>query len=352
MTMASAAAPTSGSSNTTPPTNQNETRPSNWKVWLLASRPHTLTASISPVLVGHSLTVALYSPNSTALSWQWLLFCILIQLGTNLHNDYADFVMGADTHERVGQARATQKGWLSPQQTCAASTTTLVLALGIGLQMIFQQEQQQDVLLWFVVLSSVFNAVAYTGGPFPLGYIGLGSVSIAYSGLGDIFCFIYFGLVATLTIPYLQVYNGNYMETFQTMRPCFGPACSVGFLATAIIVVNNLRDRHTDVVAKKQTVAVRFGGTFCRVEYVVLLLLSYMIVVVTYMKQQQEKESNIGSTWLLLPLLSIPMAISQLKAVWTKEGSDLNPHVGGTARLQLVFCILLSLGMRLASTKR
>jgi 1,4-dihydroxy-2-naphthoate octaprenyltransferase len=262
---------------------------------------------------------------------------MLIQLGTNLHNDYADFVMGADTHQRVGQARATQKGWLTPQQTSAASTLLLGVALAIGLQLL--QDEWNDGILWFIILTSIFNAVAYTGGPFPLGYIGLGRVSIAYSGLGDVFCLLYFGLVATLTIPYLCVRKDlTYVETLQQLQPCLGAALAVGFLATAIIVVNNLRDRHTDVLAHKRTVAVRFGGTFCRMEYATLLLLSYMIVILEFVKYK--------NVWLLLPLLSMPLAVSQLQAVWTKDGADLNPHVGGTARLQLAYCILLSVGLR------
>jgi 1,4-dihydroxy-2-naphthoate octaprenyltransferase len=261
----------------------------------------------------------------------------LIQLGTNLHNDYADFVMGAETDQRVGQARATQKGWLSPEQTCAGSTLALTLAFAIGLQLIYKNGMY-DGLLWFIILSSIFDAVAYTEGPFLLGYIGLANVSIAYSGLGDVFCFFYFGLVATLTIPYLLCYNGDYDETWQRLSPCFGPALQLGFLATAIIVVNNLRDRHTDVHANKRTLAVRFGGTFCRVEYTVLLLLSYVFVI------QQYIQSN-DSNYRLLPFLSLPLAILEVQAIWTKEGADLNLHVGGTARLQLAFCILLSLGM-------
>jgi 1,4-dihydroxy-2-naphthoate octaprenyltransferase len=315
-----------------------------WRVWLLASRPHTLTASIAPVLVGHTCAAtSIITPGNTSLlrttTISWLLFCLLIQLGTNLHNDYADFVMGADTCKRVGQARATQKGWLSPQQTCAGSTLTLTLALAIGLQVIFEHTMM-DPVLWFIILSSIFNAVAYTGGPFPLGYIGMSNVSIAYSGLGDVFCFVYFGLVATLVIPYLSAYTGEFITSCQELKPFFGPSLQVGFLATAIIVVNNLRDRHTDVDANKRTVAVRFGGTFCRVEYTLLIVLSFAIVVNQYI------QSNSNSR-RLLPLLSLPLAVTEIKSIWIKDGADLNPHVGGTARLQLAFCILLSFGMML-----
>lgn len=318
----------------------NEPRPPMWKVWLLASRPHTLTASISPVLVGHHATVTYFgeTPSSTG---QWLVFCMCIQLGTNLHNDYADYIRGADTHERVGQARATQKGWLTPPQTLAGSYLCLSLALAIGLSL----SEENDPILWFIILSSIFNAFAYTGGQQPLGYIGLGEVSLAYSGLADIFCFLYFGFVATLTIPYLHVRDSNLslMDTLQKLKPCIYMACPVGFLATAIIVVNNTRDRYTDVLAHKRTLAVRFGGTFCRAEYMVLILSSY--VMITF-----ESYFVRASLWHLVPLLSLPLAIPQLQDMRLKEGSDLNPHVGGTARLQLVFCALLSLGLRLGAT--
>ena len=220
----------SGGKNERNITTIQEPRPPMWKVWILASRPHTLTASIAPVLVGHSCAAT--SSNTfflQTITLSWLFFCILIQLGTNLHNDYADFVMGADTCKRVGQARATQKGWLSPQQTCAGSTLTLTLALAIGLQLI-NKHGRNDLFLWFIILSSVFNAVAYTGGPFPLGYIGMSNVSIAYSGLGDVFCFAYFGLVATLVIPYLCAYTGDFLETWQRTDTLRWTSTSSGIL--------------------------------------------------------------------------------------------------------------------------
>jgi 1,4-dihydroxy-2-naphthoate octaprenyltransferase len=267
-----------------------------------------------------------------------------IQLGTNLHNDYADYIKGADTHQRVGQARATQKGWLTPEQTLTGSYLCLTVALAVGVSLI----HKNDPIMWCIILTSIFNAFAYTGG-HPLGYIGLDKVSIAYSGMADIFCFAYFGLVATLTIPYLSIMSDHghvlsRMDTLEKIIPCVRVACCVGFLATAIIVVNNTRDRHTDVLAHKKTVAVRFGGTFCRIEYLVLILSSYAMIVLDYV------QGGRTSPWHLVPLLSLPLAIPQLNAMRLKDGSDLNPHVGGTARLQLVFCALLSLGLRLGAT--
>mmetsp|Transcript_8880 Transcript_8880/g.25024 ORF Transcript_8880/g.25024 Transcript_8880/m.25024 type:complete len:414 (-) Transcript_8880:415-1656(-) len=344
-----------------------EERPSNLKVWVLASRPHTLTASIAPVLVGAALTSYHHSKAATtgdgrsnnnilALSVAWGAFACLIQLGTNLHNDYADFVKGADDEKRVGQARATQKGWLTPRQTAGGATLCLALATAIGLYLAHSIAGTGggfygfDSASLFIVASSVFNAVAYTGGPYPLGYVGLGSISIGYSGLGDIFVFLYFGLVATLGVPYLYLRSHGNSESpllllldNDLFRRAFHAAIPIGNLATAIIVVNNLRDCKTDVLAQKRTTAVRFGETFARSEYALLVLSSYAFLFVL-------AKSTYEDAWIL-PLLSLPVAMPQLEAVALggKDGAALNEHVGGTARLQLLFCLLLVLGINLST---
>ncbi|EED88857.1 predicted protein, partial [Thalassiosira pseudonana CCMP1335] len=233
-----------------------EPPPSRLQIWKLAARPHTLTASIVPVIVGYALTVR-YCVGVFYMAVQFAVFAGLIQISTNLHNDYADFVKGADTDQRVGQARATQKGWLSPYETCRGCVVCLLSALVVGLWWLIPVGVEcSDPIMIFIVLSSIFNAVAYTGGPFPLGYIGLGNLSIGYSGLGDLFVFLYFGVVATVGVPYL------YLSKIGCL----------GFLATAIIVVNNLRDRHTDIHAGKRTMAVQFGGRFARVEYLLFVV--------------------------------------------------------------------------------
>ena len=333
-------------------------KPPLWKIWWTAARPHTLTASIAPVLVGHVYTVVTKrqennnNNNDNWVSVLWLFFCVCVQLGTNLHNDYADFVKGADTTERVGHARATQKGWLSPWQTATAATVTLTAALVLGISLLYQTTTtttlSHKAALWFLILSSVFNAVAYTGGPYPLGYIGLSHVSIAYWGLADIFVFVYFGLVATLMIPHLVLRNHDDDDYYVVApTPAIVLACPVGWLATGILVVNNLRDRHTDRLAHKRTIAVRFGPTFCRTLYWSLVALSYAVLPVLVVVGNNNNHYNY---WMLLPLLSIPtMAIPCLKAVCIDciEGPALNHHVGGTARLQMVYCILLSIGLTL-----
>ena len=346
-----------------------EKRPSLWKVWLIASRPHTLTASISPVIVGYHIAKTLYPEqdyelmNSNTITtfqlfFQWLLFCILIQLGTNLHNDYADFVKGADDEKRIGQARATQKGWLTPDQTCRGCDICLIMAFSIGLQLakgVAPPESYFDWWLMLIIVSSIFNAVAYTGGPYPLGYLGMPNLSIGYSGLGDIFVFLYFGLVATLTIPYLILrHSSKHHEPITNilylLKPAFYLSLPVGFLATAIIVVNNLRDRKTDVGAGKRTLAVRFGATFCRMEYAGLVLASYLIIPILFLNTFQHMDDSLWLSCLcFLPCLSFIVAIPQIKAVTLaeKDFAQLNPHVGGTAKLQLLFCIMMSLTLRL-----
>ncbi|KAH8049767.1 hypothetical protein JL722_11745 [Aureococcus anophagefferens] len=166
-------------------------RPPTWKVLVLATRPNTLAASFTPVLVGFAVASRELGALDPAPAFRFWVFACLIQIGTNLHNDYADFVKGADTDDRAARARATQKGWLSPGQTAGLSTAALVAAASIGASL--ARRPGCGGWMTFVTITSVFNARVH-GGPFPLGYVGLGNVSIGYSGLGDVFVFAYFGL--------------------------------------------------------------------------------------------------------------------------------------------------------------
>ena len=269
---------------------------------------------------------------------------------------------GADTDKRVGQARATQKGWLTPYETCRGCVICLTLAFFIGLRWLIPSSENcnssYDSIMVFIVASSLFNAVAYTGGPFPLAYIhpSLAKVSIGYSGFGDLFVFIYFGIVATMGVPYLYLTKVECLDVGSTLfdsssvtesdmlrlyslKWIFLHSIPVGLLATAIIVVNNLRDRHTDIYAGKRTMAVRFGETFARMEYLLQVVTSYGFCL--YFAFVENRFTA------LLPLLSIPVALSQMRAVafWGKDGQDLNDHVGGTAKLQMIYCVLLSIGL-------
>lgn len=347
------------------------TKPPLWKIWFVASRPHTLPVSLAPNIVAYNAGIAFIDFGSTTdadandanissffwLTVEWTVFCILMQLGTNLHNDYADFVKGADNDKRVGQARATQKGWLTPFQTAMASGLTLLLGLFLGIWFVVKMKIMATTMI-VIVATSIFNAFAYTGGPWPLGYIGLPNFSLGYSGLGDLFVFLYFGLVATLVPPFLYVAcNTNVVDDNQDQQQYlyellwrFAPyAIQVAVLATNIIVVNNLRDRHTDVDANKRTLAVRFGATFCRVEYAINLIVAYGVVLWMSMIDTNTTSSSSSSIIVLtklLPLLSLPLAWKEWQAISKKEGSALNKHVGGAARLQFIFCILLAVSIR------
>ena len=315
------------------------TRPPWYRIWFLACRPHTLTASIAPCLVGHFLS----SPSSIATTLSWMSFCMFIQLATNLHNDYADFIRGADTHERIGPARATQRGWCTPMETATASTLCLVMALLISLPWITtttnnhnnNHNNNSNIIMPFIVGTSCFNAVAYTGGPYPLGYIGLGNLSLAYSGWGDIMCFLYFGLVATLVVPHLQ--QSTTITTTTISWEQLITALPMGFLATTILVVNNVRDRRTDIKARKRTLAVRLGHTFCQWEYTILVGASYAITLLLAQYHM--------CWWYLLPWATIPLAHPCLRAIWTLEGVQLNPFIGASARLQLAFAVMQCIGI-------
>mmetsp|Transcript_15049 Transcript_15049/g.31214 ORF Transcript_15049/g.31214 Transcript_15049/m.31214 type:complete len:343 (+) Transcript_15049:107-1135(+) len=334
-------------------TTSSSSKPPLWKIWFVAARPHTLPLSVAPNLIAYNAGVAFVDfDDTTSYFWlvvEWTLFCILMQLGTNLHNDYADFVKGADNEKRVGQARATQKGWLTPFQTAMASGLTLLVGLLLGIRFILQMTAAAEddegwkgiAIMVFIVVTSIFNAFAYTGGPWPLGYIGMPNFSLGYSGLGDLFVFLYFGLVATLVPPFLHVACNPSGAVLKDLLWKFAPySIQVAVLATNIIVVNNLRDRHTDVFANKRTLAVRFGARFCRAEYATNLLVAYALVLLDTMNESRMHPIK------LLPLLSLPLAWKEWQAVSKNEGGALNKHVGGAARLQFVFCILLAISIR------
>lgn len=310
---------------------KDEPRPPLLKVWLTATRPHTITASLTPVIVGAALArhegVA-HAERRVALFW---LFAVCMQIGTNLHNDYADFVRGADTSARVGHARATQKGWLTQQTVRRAADGCIGGGLAIGLWLTAASAIYSGFSPWpmlFAACSSAFNSYAYTGGPSPLSYIGLEKLSYAYLGVADGVCFVYFGLVATCT-PY-------WLQTGTVSVANFCSAVPMGLLATAVLVVNNLRDRVTDEVAGKRTLAVRLGGPFTRGFYASLVLGSYVWLVGCSIVS--------SSLWWLAPLPSLWVAYGLLRAVCVEEdGAALNARVGGTARLQLLFGVLLAI---------
>ncbi len=290
-------------------------RPGSARAWLLACRPATLTAAVVPVAVGSAVAYALGAfrafPATAAL-----LGSILIQIATNFANDVFDHEKGADTEERLGPTRATATGLLTPREVRAGLAVTIALAAIPGLYLV-------SVGGWPIVVigtASVLSGIAYTGGPYPLGY----------HGLGDVFVFLFFGLVAVCGTVFVQA---GAVPTLALLA-----SVPVGALATAILVVNNVRDRETDVKAGKRTLAVRFGRRAGITEYAALLAAAYATPVACVFSLGR-------SPWVLLPLVSLPLAIGLLRALATREGRPLNAVLARTAMLLLVFGVLFSVGL-------
>jgi 1,4-dihydroxy-2-naphthoate polyprenyltransferase len=287
--------------------------PAGLGVWVLAARPRTLTAAVVPVLVGTAAAAA-QGGMRIVPALAALLSAVCIQIGTNLANDYHDFQRGADTAERLGPRRVTQSGLVPPRTVRAAALGTFGLAALLGAYLAV-------VGGWPILVTGVLSILSgwlYTGGPWPLGY----------HGLGDVFVFVFFGLVATAGTAYVQMRA--------VPAEAWIAAVAVGALATAILVVNNLRDIATDAKAGKRTLAVRLGPAATRSEYVLLLAVAFAVpwALVT-----------LGRPWVLLPLAALPLAIPPLRLVLRGQGAELNAALGGTARLQLVYGALLALGL-------
>jgi 1,4-dihydroxy-2-naphthoate octaprenyltransferase len=284
------------------------------RAWWLAARPRTLGVGAAPVLVGTALAW-LHGSARAVPAGVALLATLLIQIGTNLANDAFDHERGADGPDRVGPARASQLGWLTPQQLKRATAGVLATATVAGLYL-------ASVGGWPIVAIGVVSlaaAVAYTGGPWPLGY----------HGLGDLAVFVFFGAVAVCGTFYLQT---------QTLTPvAVASSIPVGALATAVLVVNNLRDLETDRRAGKRTLAVRLGRRGTVREYAALVLLPYALLPAF--------AAGVGLP-LALPLLSLPIAASLLRQVTRRpSGPALNATLAGTARLCLVWAALFAIGI-------
>jgi 1,4-dihydroxy-2-naphthoate octaprenyltransferase len=289
-----------------------------WQTWLLAARPKTLPAAAAPVLVGTAVALSegKFRPGPALAA---LAAALLIQIGTNLANDVFDYQKGADTSDRLGPLRVTQAGLLSPRQVLTGMGLVFALAVLLGLYLV-------SVGGWPIVaigLLSILAGIAYTGGPFPLGY----------NGLGDLFVFIFFGLVA--------VGGTYYVQAGTVSLAAWWASLPLGWLATAILVVNNLRDIDTDRAVGKRTLAVRFGARGAQVEYLLLLLLTYLAPPLMWL-------SGAATPWVMLAWLSIPLAATQLRLIFTTSGRALNQALAGTARLELVFGLLFSMGLMAA----
>jgi len=290
-------------------------RPSFVRVWLLACRPHTLGASLVPVAVG---TAVAYrgGPLDLASLIACVVAAISLQVSTNLANDAFDFVRSIDDARRLGPLRVTQAGWLSARQVFVGVGVAIGLAMLAGVQLVAAGGWP---ILAIGLISIVF-ALAYSGGPFPL----------ASHGLGEVAAFVFFGVVAVM--------GSSYLHTGSFALDAFVVSLPVGCLVSAIMVVNNLRDIESDAATGKRTLAVRLGAPATRRVYVALIGSSYACAIPLAL--------YLGSAWMLLPWLSIPLARATARSlVEARTGTEFNTSLAQTARLHGAHGVLLCLGL-------
>ena len=287
----------------------------NSNVWLLAVRPKTLGAALAPILIGTAMAFAEGKGHAGA-ALVALLGALLIQIGTNFSNDYFDFIKGADTEERLGPMRATQAGLVTPQAMLRNFVFVFGLAVLVGIYLVYRGG-------WPIVIIgilSIASGVLYTGGPMPLGYLGL----------GDLFVLIFFGPVAVGGTYYVQSLEISAV----VILAGFGP----GLLATALLAVNNLRDEPTDKKVGKRTLAVRFGPGFARVEYLttfaLALITPFVLAFIT------------GVHWFacLSVLIIIPGRSAIRQIISGVQGIELNETLAVTGKLIIIYSVLFSLG--------
>ena len=282
--------------------------------WVLASRLKTLTAAISPVLVGVSLAIH-DGEFQLFIAFMTLLAAVLIQIGANFANDVYDFLNGSDREDRLGPTRATQAGLIPPEDMKKGMWLIFALAICVGFYL-------ASIGGWPIVwigLASIASAIAYTGGPYPLGY----------HGWADVFVFVFFGIIAVPGTYYLQSGFVSYDSIL------FG--IPLGALSTAILIVNNLRDADTDIKSGKRTLAVRFGKTFVKIEYIIMMVVAFAIPI--YILQFWDEFS------LYIILFLLPISIRLIQSLYNETGISLNPVLVNTAQFLFHFSILLSIGL-------
>ncbi|WP_336359129.1 1,4-dihydroxy-2-naphthoate polyprenyltransferase [Haladaptatus sp. ZSTT2] len=298
------------------------------KAWVMAARPQTLPAAAAPVIVGTGLAV--HDGVFAALpALAALVGALLIQIGTNFANDYYDAIKGADTDERQGFTRVTQSGLIAPEEVKRAMYLTFAIAIISGTYLV----SVGGLPIVVIGLASVASGIAYTGGPYPLGY----------HGLGEVFVFIFFGIVAVTGTYYVQAVDavaGIPMTVPSGTLPLAALVASLApaALSTAILVVNNVRDIETDAKTGKRTLAVRLGYRWSRVEYLLMLAVAYAVPAVFALDPAY-------SQFVLLPLLSLPIAVRVARTVLTRtDGAALNPALEQTGQLLAIHSILFALG--------
>lgn len=286
------------------------------RIWLMAARPRTLPAAVAPVLVGTALA-------ATEGTFKVLTFlaamvgALFIQIGTNLSNDYSDARRGADTEDRLGPLRVTGGGLMPPRRVLVGTYVAFGVAVAAGAYLI-------AVAGWELLLVgavSILAGVLYTGGPRPYGY----------EGLGELFVFLFFGVVA--------VVGSYFAQTERLVWEAFALAVPVGLLAAGILVVNNVRDVDTDRRAGKRTLAVKLGREGARRLFGAMLVFAFMAPVVTWV-------AGGLSAWILLSLLASPLAVPLARTVLTRvDGPSLNAALGRSGALLALFSVLLAAGV-------
>jgi 1,4-dihydroxy-2-naphthoate octaprenyltransferase len=295
------------------------TTPSGVRIWLMAARVRTLPAAVAPVLVGTALAgfLHVFHPLRFVAA---LIGAMFIQIGTNLSNDYSDARRGADTEDRLGPVRVTAGGLVPPRQVLIATYLTFGVAVLAGAYLI-------AVAGWELLLvgaASILAGVLYTGGPRPYGY----------EGLGELFVFLFFGIVAVAGSFFVQVEH--------LIWEAFALAVPVGLIAAGLLVVNNFRDIDTDRRAGKRTLAVRLGRIRTRKLFAAIVYLAYLFAPVTWIFGPLKP-------WLLLPWLTLPLAARVVRIVRNRtDGASLNGALAQTGMLQLTFCTLLAAGLLLS----
>lgn len=301
------------------------------KAWVMAARPQTLPAAAAPVIVGTALAIheGVFAPLPALFAF---VGAALIQVGTNFANDYYDAIKGADTDDREGFTRVTQSGLIPPERVKQATIVTFALAILSGTYLVYVG----GLPILVIGLVSVLCGWAYTGGPYPLGY----------HGLGDLFVFVFFGVIAVMGTFYVQAAAVAPVGPFPTTIPpgtvtleAFIASLPIAAISTAIIVVNNVRDKETDEVAGKRTLAVRLGYRWSRVEYVALFALAYLVPVRLWLVDG----FGLG---VLAPVVTVPYAAVLARTLCTRtDGDALNPALEGTGKLLAMYAVLFAAGV-------
>ena len=288
--------------------------------WVLAARPATLPAAVVPVFVGAAAAFSEGAKFRGVVFLMTLICALLIQIGTNFANDYSDFVRGADHEGRLGPVRVTQSGLIDQEGVKRGIVVAFGSAVLVGAYLAW-------IGGWPIIaigVLSVLSGLAYTGGPFPLGY----------HGLGDLFVFVFFGIIAVTGTAYLQ---SGHWSTLALLL-----SIPIGLLVTNILVINNLRDLPTDIAAGKRTLATRIGDRATRVQYALFTFAAFVIPLVIGI-------TNPAHRIIMLPLVTLPLALRRVTTVLKgASGRDLNPILARTGRLLLLFGALLATGAALA----